>query len=400
MPLYKCFVINNAGRKNEIIKEVSGEDELVSSFGSHDGFLLSFKLIDKKEIYNTKKHFNHNIISAFTDIMASLLNAGLNLQNSLELCASITDNAKVKNLCISLMEGMKRGDSFYSVMKIHASSFSPLYQALVRLGEQTGSVGKVFERMSGYLHSAKTVRDKIINALMYPAIVLLVAIIGCFGIVLYILPKMRDIFLAFNSGGNNNVGIEIENIYNSLWILFGLFIVFMAGIISSVILYRVSERFASSFDNFILKVPAIGGFISSVQTLNFAFAMEMLTSAGITVSKALQESVIVVSNRSFKKSITAINEELMRGEALSDAFLKCKEFPGYVGTWIAVGERTGKVAHIFEQIRTYFQNTINNSTQKMMNMIEPMLILLIGIIVFILVIQFVLPLFSLYGKVL
>ena len=400
MPLYKCIVINGNGRKNEVIKEVQGEDELISSFGDHDGFLLSFNLIDKKDIYNTKKHFNHNIISSFTDIMASLLNAGLNLQNSLELCATITENVKVKNLCLSLMEGMKRGDSFYSVLRIYASSFSPLYQALVRLGEETGSVGKVFERMSNYLQSNKTVRDKIINALIYPAIVLFAAITGCFGIILYILPKMSDIFLAFNSGANNNIGIEVERIYNSLWILLAVFILAVISIIASVVLYKTSERFASLFDNFILKIPVIGVFISSVQTLNFAFAMEMLVSAGITVSKALQESVIVVSNRAFKKSIIAINEELMKGGTLSDAFLNCKEFPGYVGTWIAVGERTGKVSRIFEQIRTYFQNTINNSTQKMMNMIEPILILLIGIIIFILVIQFVLPLFALYGKVL
>jgi type II secretory pathway component PulF len=154
------------------------------------------------------------------------------------------------------------------------------------------------------------------------------------------------------------------------------------------------------FDNFILKVPGLGTFVSYLQTLNFAFAMEMLTSSGITVSKALQESVIVVSNRAFKKSITSINKELMAGKALSDAFLNCKEFPGYVGIWMAVGERTGKVSHVFEQIRTYFQNTINNSTQKIMNMIEPILLLLIGVIIFILIIQFVLPIFGLYGRVL
>ena len=399
MPLYRCIVINSTGRKSEVIKEVSGEDDLISSFGKHETFLVSFDLIDKKDIYNIKKHFSHNIISAFTDIMASLLNAGLNLQNSLELCGSISNNTKVKELCITLAEGMKRGDPFHSVLKIYSSSFSPLYQALVRLGEQTGSVGKVFERMSSYLQSDKTIRDKIINALLYPAIVLLVAIMGCFGIVLYILPKMRDIFLAFDSGGNN-IRIEIESIYNSLWIFLGLSIVFVASVVAVIILYKASERFALLFDSLVLKIPVLGSFISSIQTLNFAFAMEMLTSSGITVSKALQESVIVVSNRSFKKSITVINKELMQGGSLSDAFLKCKDFPGYVGIWIAVGERTGKVSHIFEQIRTYFQNTINNSTQKMMNMIEPILILMIGIVIFILVMQFVLPVFALYGRVL
>ena len=401
MPFYKCVVVSSVGKKTEIIKEVSSEDELVSSFGTQESFLVSFDLIDKKEIYNTRKHFSHEVVSAFTDIMSSLLNAGLNLQSSLELCGAITSNPKVKKLSMSLMQGMQRGDSFYSVLKIYSSSFSPLYRALVKLGEQTGSVGKVFERMSSYLQSSKTVRDKIINALMYPCIVLFAALIGCFGIVLYVLPRMRDIFLAFDSGSGSSSGnIEIENIYNSLWIFLAAFVMFALCVAAIFVLYKVSERFALLFDDFILKVPGIGSFISSIQTLNFAFAMEMLTSSGITVSRALHESVMVSTNRKFKRSITVINEELMRGGALSEAFLKCKEFPSYVGTWIAVGERTGNVSQIFSQIRTYFQNTINNSTQKIMNMIEPMLILVIGIIIFILVIQFVLPVFALYGKVL
>jgi type II secretory pathway component PulF len=253
--------------------------------------------------------------------------------------------------------------------------------------------------MSSYLKANKTVREKILNAMLYPAIVLLVSIAGCFGIVFYILPKMELIFLAFNSSANN-IEVEIENIYYSLHLFIIIFLIFAAGITVIFWLYKKNENFAFLFDRFLFKIPVIGNFISFLQTLNFSFAMEMLTAGGFTVSKALGESAIAVTNRAFRKSIAEINSKLLYGGSLSKAFFSCKNIPAYVGTWIAVGEKTGKVNEVFVQIRAYFQDAINNSTQKMMNMIEPVLILFVGIVIFILVIQFVLPVFALYGKVL
>jgi type II secretory pathway component PulF len=400
MPLYKCIVSNNKGKKTTVLREAFDENTLLLSFNLSDNFLLSFSVISKNDVAVSKRHFNSVAISVFTDIMSALLGAGINLKDSIELCALIANNAKVKQLCNDILTGLKKGNSLYSAVCVYSSSFSPLYRALIHLGEEIGSVSKVFEMMSAYLHTDRKIKDKILNALLYPAIVLVIAVAGCAGIVFYILPKMENVFSVFNSSADNRINIEIGNIYNSLYFFLVIFFLFVFIVVLSICFYKKNEKFANFFDMLVLKAPVVGNFISFLQTLNFAFAMEMLTAGGFTVSKALKESVIVITNNAFKKSLIDINNKLLHGNSLSDAFLNSKIIPDYVGTWISVGEKTGRVKEVFSQIRIYFQEIINNSTQRLMNLIEPLFIVLAGVIIFILVIQFVLPIFSFYGKIL
>ncbi|MCL2881013.1 MAG: type II secretion system F family protein, partial [Treponema sp.] len=134
--------------------------------------------------------------------------------------------------------------------------------------------------------------------------------------------------------------------------------------------------------------------------MDFSFAMEMLTGQGINVHTALHETSSVVRNRAYGKALTAVHSMLVKGEQLSRAFSLFGEFPPYVSTWIAVGERTGTVRPIFTQIREYFQEDVDRMSARLMNLLEPGLILLIGIIVLGMILQFIAPIFSLYGRLL
>jgi len=134
--------------------------------------------------------------------------------------------------------------------------------------------------------------------------------------------------------------------------------------------------------------------------MDFSFAMEMLTGAGINVHTALRETAAVVRNRAYGKALGEVYSMLLKGEHLSIAFGHFKEFPAYISTWIAVGERTGSVGPVFTQIRGYFQEDVDRMSERLMNLLEPCLILTVGIIVLIMILQFILPLFSLYGRLL
>jgi type IV pilus assembly protein PilC len=137
-----------------------------------------------------------------------------------------------------------------------------------------------------------------------------------------------------------------------------------------------------------------------VETLNFSFAMEMLTGAGITAGNALKEGAAVVRNRAYQSAVVAVYESLLKGETLSAAFLAHAEFPPYIGTWITVGERTGDVGAVFAQIRAFFQQDAEYLAEKLVVVIEPAVTVAVGLIILALVVQFVLPVFSLYGTVL
>jgi len=400
MPYFRCTVVTSAGKKTSLIKEAANEHELAASFNNTDQILVKYVAVADTAISSAKKNYNRDIILEFTEIMTSLLNAGLTIQDSVSLCASIAQDLKTVWLCKSLLRALQSGMPFHKALEMHSPSFSSLYQSLVKLGEQTGSVAVVFQRMSVYLRNEKKIRGKIGSVIWYPLLVLFAAIVGSIAIIAFVMPRMAEIYSAFHAGTDSEAVMELSNLYNSIWVSTGIFILIAASIIFAVLFRRYSHRFAYFTDLMFLKMPVFGGFIKSIQTMDFSFAMEMLTGSGINVHNALRETAAIIRNRAYSKALNEVHSLLLKGEHLSRAFGSFKEFPPYISTWIAVGERTGAVSSVFTQIRGYFQEDVDRMSEKLMNLLEPCLILTVGIIVLILVLQFLLPLFSLYGRLL
>lgn len=153
-------------------------------------------------------------------------------------------------------------------------------------------------------------------------------------------------------------------------------------------------------DSLVLRLPGIGLVITHFETLNFAFAMEMLVSSGFPLPEALREAAGCVGNRAFRKALLRILAKLETGERLSESFLREKVVPHQVGMWLAVAEETGSVPMAFSQIRSFFQAGLEDATGRIVATIEPAAILIVGIIVMALLLRFVVPVFGMYGKVL
>ena len=400
MQYYRCSIVTSSGKKLHLLKEAVNEQELASSFNNTDQILIKYTPVEDKHIAHSKKNYNRDIILEFTEIMTSLLKAGLTVQDSVALCASIARDQKTIWLCKSLLNALQRGLAFHKALEMHSPSFSSLYQSLVKLGEQTGSVASVFERMSAYLRNEKKIRGKIGNVIWYPLMVLTAAVAGSAAIIAIVMPRMAEIFTAFRAGTDQETVIELEQMYRSVWLFFSIIILVISVIIICVILRKYSHRFAFMLDSIFLRIPVFGVYIKAMQTMDFSFAMEMLTSSGINIHTALRETISVIRNRAYANAVNEVYSMLLNGEHLSLAFSSFDEFPGYIATWLAVGEKTGEVDSVFTQIRGYFQEDVERMSEKLINLLEPSLILLVGIIVLILIIQFLLPLFSLYGRLL
>jgi type II secretory pathway component PulF len=400
MPYYRCTLADEKGKRTTIVQEAASREELIVSYNGRDRILVTCTPVEDRHITQFKKNFSREIILEFTEIMAALLRAGLTIQNAIGLCVTITGNPKTAWLSRNLLEALRNGLSLHEALKMHSPSFSPLYQALIRLGEKTGSVATVFHRMARHLRNEKKIRKKVGNVIWYPLIILLVAFVGCAGIIIFVLPRMTDIFAAFNIRDSDNLVRELAGVYRSLWLTVLFFVLLIAAVLLSLAVRKTSERFAFFTDKTLLALPLAGSFVKSLQTMDFSFAMEMLTGSGISVHTALKETSVAIRNRAYAKAVMEVESLLRQGEILSRSFMAHHEFPPYIATWISVGERTGEVEHVFTQIREYFEEEVENMSEKLMGILEPGLILLVGMIVLLLVVQFVLPVFSLYGRLL
>jgi type IV pilus assembly protein PilC len=398
MAYYRCSVVTSAGKKTSLVKEAANEQELIASFNNADHILVKYIPVADTAILHSKMNYSRENVLEFTEIMSSLLKSGLPIQDAIALCGSIAANPKTVWLSKNLLGALQNGLPLHGALKMHSPSFSTLYQSLVKLGEQTGSVAAVFQRMSHYLRNEKKIRGKIKTVIWYPAMVLFIALAGSIAIIAFFLPRMAEVFSAFQAGAGQDAAMELAHIYRSVWV--SVFVIFLlaGSSIGSVLLRKSSARFAYLTDRMFLNMPLFGAYIKAIQTMDFSFAMEMLTGAGINIHTALRETAAVIRNRAYSKALLEVYSMLLNGERLSRAFGLYKEFPLYIATWIAVGESTGMVEPVFTQLREYFQESADRMTERLMSLLEPCLIIVVGIIVLIMVLQFILPLFSMYGR--
>ena len=396
----RCLVTDARGKKKELIREGFCIEDIMSSFSGSGLYLVKYDEVADTELRKTRKSFSSETVISFTEIISSLLSSGLTLQHALRVYEQIGDSTEEKELGKSLRKGIERGGELHSGLELFSSSFSPLYISMVRLGEKTGFLSLSFKRMAEYLTLMKGMRTKIVNAMLYPMIVLILGLCGCAGIVMFVLPRMNDILRVFSETGGTEVSTAVARVYRSLlWFVYCV-LVFVFAILFLLRLRKRNEGVALALDRFVLRIPAIGKIVSYWETLNFSFSMEMLVTNGFSVPVALRESARCVSNRSYRIALEKSYEMLERGNTLSSALLTSPELPAYVGTWVAVAEETGSIASVFTQIRTYFQACFDDLSNRMMNLLEPAMILAVGSAIMVMVIEFVLPIFSMYRSVL
>ncbi|MDR2739844.1 MAG: type II secretion system F family protein [Treponema sp.] len=178
-------------------------------------------------------------------------------------------------------------------------------------------------------------------------------------------------------------------------------VVFIPGALGIIRKTGTAGHELNSFiDRLLLTLPIIGGYITSWETFNLAFAMEVLTGGGIPVENAITEAANLISNNYYRQSLFRVRERILNGGSLARAFLENAAFPPSLGHWIAVGERAGKTERVFAQIRSYFQDELYRRSSKFIMLIEPAMIAVIGIVILCLVAGILLPLFSVYGTIL
>lgn len=336
----------------------------------------------------------------FTEMMELLIESGLSLKDGLEVLTKVALKAEAGQLGRRLSEYIGKGASFAQAVGSMDDTFPSIYRGMIRVGDRVGSVERIFPRLGAYLRDQKKLRDKIYGALAYPALVLAVAVLGSIGLGFFVIPKMEGIFAGFGGDAAGRISANMEGIKTGLF----CFSILMGFIIIGVVLLqgplRSNKKVRTLLDYRLLQIPALGGFLRSWESLNFSFAMEVLTGGGISLETALVEAAAVVSNHAYRSSLLRVRQRILSGGSLSRSFSEDPLFPPYMSQWISIGERSGKTEKVFSQLRVYFQDEIERRTSTFLLLIEPALIVLIGVFILGLVIGIILPLFSMYGTLL
>jgi type II secretory pathway component PulF len=245
MPYYLCLVCDAAGKKREELFETANKEELLEAFTKDGKFLISHKEASAQNLHGRqskrRKRFSRELIREFTGIMAALLASGNTVNTSLELCRGMggPSGKNLSELCSLLLRGIQKGERFSGCLLRSTPSFPGLYVTLVEIGEKTGTTAEVFKRLVSYLAVSRKIRTKIETALFYPAFVLTSAVAGSVLILLFVMPRMAEIYSAFGTIENE---IDIGRMYFSVYFILALALLTMGGFLICGFLRRYSQK--------------------------------------------------------------------------------------------------------------------------------------------------------------
>lgn len=371
----------------------------MNSFLGSEYIPLEIKEIKKKNNHQSSRK-NSKIVLEFTQIMNQLISSGLTIKDSLEILSVMDEKNGSSKLSLTIFERIQKGNSFAKSVNELDNYFSAVYRGIINVGDRVGSVEKIFPKLKTYLENQKKISDKFLSALLYPVLVLITALVAFITMIFFVFPKLEGMFSDFGGSVAEQMQQNINKMETGVVVF--LIIVFCVFLLCNILVLfsKNNQSIKYQIDSLILKFPILGKIIVYREILNFSFAMETLTASGISIETALMESTSVLTNSVFKSSIQDVHNRIIKGESLSSSFSRHKHFPTYFVKWMLVGEKSGKTDQIFSEVKNYFQSEMDVIISKFMSLIEPALIVVVGLFLIIFIITIVLPVFSLYGEIL
>ena len=330
----------------------------------------------------------------FTRQLATMIDAGLAMVQSLQALAEQTTNKVMRDVIHDVCTRVESGDSFSEALAKHPKAFSRLYICMVAAGEQGGLLAEILARLATYLETTARLRKKIKSAMMYPAVVSVVAVLITTFLLVKVVPVFGEIFDSFGAKlpAPTMYLIMLSNIVKH----YLLFVLLAGGGAVYGWFYFIKTPAGRLFwDSNRIKLPIFGAIAHKICLARFTRTLSSLVRSGVPILEVLQIVSQTVGNVVMEKAIKTAASDIERGESISAALAKHPIFPTMVVRMVTAGEQTGKIDNMLERISDFLDEEIETTLSGLTSMIEPILIVFLGVVVGGMVICMFLPLFKL-----
>jgi len=392
-------VVDDKGKRSTLIREGAHEGAIIRDLNQEGYYILSVKTVDQDSGQGLQK-VSPKAVLEFTQILMTLSSNGLKLKEALSIAKRL-GSPLVNPLLIDIEARVAKGSSLYDALSAWKRSFSSLYLGLIRIGEKTGDLSAIFKRLSDYLVGRQALREKTISALIYPAFVMAIAILGAVLLVTLVLPGLSGMVSSLNPKAALLYQTNLKSFQFNAAVFLVVLMLCLLGVWRAFSLRHHNPAWALRLDSFILKVPLAGSFRRSFFGFNFSFAMETLLSSGYPLEEALEESSLVIDNRLYRKAMLNAREGITKqGLTFSQALKNERVFPPILVDWMAVGEGAQDLIGSFGQVRAFYQKETERLFSGFMGLIEPALIVVVGIVMLVMILNFITPIFTMMGNLL
>lgn len=397
MPLYAYKAKDKKGKLVEDVVQATSRSEAASIVTSNELKILTLKSLDKK--FNSVLGGKIKLAdkASFCRFMATMLRAGLPLPEAVDNIREETKNEHLKKILFDVAFQIRKGSSLSSVLSKYDKDFDTFFLTMIKAGEKSGTVEKSFDYLSKQLLASYELTQKIKGAMMYPIIIIVAMSANAIVMITFVLPKLSDVFTQLN--------VELPTM-TRLVLNFGTFVgnntiltigIFLMIAIATVMLFVIDATRSLLF-RLSLKIPAIYNLILDIDVARFSRTIATLLESGVPITGALEVSAGVLKSPKLSKKAAEFSEGVSRGEKLSDLFLTGKDvFPAVMIQTIRAGERSGNLGEVLEEMSDFYEKEVDFSLKRLTALLEPLLMLIIGVAVGGLVLMMITPIYSLVG---
>ncbi len=349
---------------------------------------------ERQSTFSRDKVKANDIVIA-TRQLATLVEGGIPIAQSLTAVGQSSDKTSVKKLLGAMRRRVDEGVNLTTTLRDHPKHFNQLYRALVNVGEESGTLGPMLRRIASYLEKAEALRRKVISALTYPLIVLLLGITITLGLLIFIIPQFKDIF--------NNFGadlpmltqkvIDVSEAVQDNW----LKILAISTVFYFVYreMYRRSDRVLLFTDKMILRMPVFGNLIRKSILARIARTIAIMFKAGIPMVETLATIAPAAGNQLYTNALNDVRKLVSTGQPLEASLRSTGVFPSMVLQMVRTGEETGELDAMLDRAADFYEDEVDAIVAAISSLVEPILIVILGTLIGIVVVAMYLPIFHL-----
>lgn len=335
----------------------------------------------------------------FARNLGAMVKAGLPISRALGVMERQTKNPKFKALMGDLENEIRSGNSFHGAMKKHDNVFSSLFIAMTEAGEESGNLAETLKDVSDHMERGYKLKKKVKGALMYPAVIIAAMIIIAILMLIYVVPTLTKTFIDLNVElpASTRFIIATSNFFSSHSLLaLGI----IAAAIGGTIWALRTPRGKHIGESIVLSLPVVGNLVRESNAAQTMSTLSSLLAAGVDVVESIEITSHVVQNTHFKKVLDSMHQRIQKGVTMSEIFGEHEKlYPPFVAEMVMVGEETGDLSGLLNEVAIFYQEDVRQKTQDMSTIIEPVLMVVVGAAVGFFAVSMITPMYSLTSTI-
>ncbi len=345
-----------------------------------------------------KRKVNQRSIAIFTRQLATMIDAGLPLVQSLEILSQQQESKVFKNIIRVIREDVEGGSTFAGALKKHPATFNDLYTNLVVAGEEGGILDNILNRLANYIEKSEALKKKVKSALIYPATIVGVAVIVVGILMIFVIPVFETMF---KSSGQNLplptlIVVTLSKMIKKYVVIFIPAMILLFFILRK---YYQTQNGRAVVDRLLLKLPVFGSLFKKIAVARFSRTLGTLVSSGVPILDGLTIVSRTSGNRTIETAILNARASIREGETIAEPLSRSNIFPPMVIQMISVGESTGALDTMLSKIAEFYEEEVDIAVVNLTSLLEPFLMVFLGIVIGGVVISMYLPIFNMASAI-